>query len=120
MEISKPLDRLAGFRIERILTELYAKLIGLVFTHFIISPLRFPLLEQLIEISPPKARQIIQDHIELFASFIGIDLVALNEPLDSLFSAILRFARKTHRSKQLSSINRLRLADKLSVSQLYP
>ena len=114
------LDHLAGFRLERILAELYAKLIGLVLTHFIVAPLRFLLIEQLIEISPPKARQILQDRIASFSISIGIDQSALEDSLDDLFNRILSFARKNRRKKHLSSIHRLRLADQLDLSQLYP
>jgi hypothetical protein len=114
------LDHLAGFRKERILVELYAKLIGLVLMHFIIAPLRFFLREQSLEISPPKACQILQDRIPSLAIYIGLDQATLEDKLSPLFGDILRFARKTRRSKNPSSINRLRLADQLDVAHLYP
>jgi len=113
------INRLAGFRKERILVELYAKMIGLVLTHFLTAPLRFIFLDQLIEISLPKARQILQDRIILFAGFIGLNLSALQEAIGTLVTSISRFARKTRRSKHLSSLQRLRFADQLSISQLY-
>jgi hypothetical protein len=111
---------LTGFRTERILVELYAKLIGLVLTHFLIAPLRFLWLDQHIEISPPKTRQILQDRIHFIIPLIGLDAAALLKEWSVFFDYIYRFARKTRRNKHLSSIDRLRLADQLDVSQLYP
>jgi hypothetical protein len=55
------LRRIAGFRRERILVELYGKLMGVVLTHFLIAPLRMPdgLLANR-EISAVKVRKIFQ------------------------------------------------------------
>lgn len=50
------LKRVAGWRKERVLVELYAKLIGLVLTHFLVAPFR---LHQDREISPVKVREIL-------------------------------------------------------------
>ena len=55
------LRRVAGFRRERVLVELYGKLIGAVLTHFLIAPLRMP--EGMLsnrEISPVKVRNIFR------------------------------------------------------------
>ena len=55
------LRRIAGFRRERILVELYGKLIGAVLTHFLVAPLRMPegpLTNR--EISPVKVREIFR------------------------------------------------------------
>jgi hypothetical protein len=114
------IKHLAGFRKERILCELYAKMIALVITHFLIAPLRFLLLEQMIEISPPKARQILEDRLAALAQGIMLGLDALLIELEEFCQRVLRYARKTKRKKRLSSLDRLRLADQLDLSQLYP
>lgn len=54
------LGRIAGFRRERVLTELYAKMIGIVLTHFLIAPLRMPEGDKANrEISPVQVRKIL-------------------------------------------------------------
>jgi len=55
------LGRIAGVRRERVLTELYAKMIGIVLTHFLIAPLRMPEGAGVNrEISPVQVRQILR------------------------------------------------------------
>jgi hypothetical protein len=114
------LKRVAEFRPERALGELYAKLIVIAITHFLIAPLRFLLIEQQVEISPPKAWQILQDRAKDLTRAIGRDLQSTQAELEELIHRILRFARKNKRKKHLSSYNRLRLANELHIFQLYP
>lgn len=55
------LKHIAGYRREHILVELYAKLIGVILTHFLVAPLRMPYGAQANrEISPVKVRKIFQ------------------------------------------------------------
>jgi hypothetical protein len=55
------LGRIAGVRKERVLTELYAKMIGIILTHFLIAPLRMPQGSGVNrEISPVQVRQILR------------------------------------------------------------
>jgi len=55
------LGRIAGWRRERVLTELYAKMIGIVLTHFLVAPLRMPEgAGTNREISPVQVRQILR------------------------------------------------------------
>ena len=111
------LKHLAGVRV---LCELYAKMIGLVLTHFLVAPLRFLLIEQQVEISAPKARQILQDRAKDLVRVIGIDAQRLEAELQDLAERILRFARKNKRKKHPSSYDRLIRANQLNVTQLYP
>ena len=68
------LDSIASFRSQRILTELYARLIGLVLTYFLLAPVRLPDgLPQNREISPTKVRLIFQRFARHFA-------LALHQP----------------------------------------
>lgn len=90
------LKRVAGWRKERVLVEIYAKLIGLVLTHFLLAPFR--LLDGR-EISPAKVRDI-------FARF-GRDLARhltnlpdLLATMTQLAQYIQRFGFKEKRTKQ--------------------
>lgn len=114
------LKRMAGFRPERALGELYAKLIVIVLLHFLMAPLRFLLIDQWVEISLPKAWQILQDRAKDLTRAINTDLQSVQDELEELTHRILRFARKNKRKKHLSSYNRLQFANVLSISQLYP
>jgi hypothetical protein len=114
------LKYLGGLRRERVLCELYAKLIGLVLTHFLIAPLRFFLIEQQVEISMCKAWYVLQDRAKALAQVLGVELFRLETELDQLTQRILRFARKNKRKKHLSSFSRLVSAQHLTIEQLYP
>jgi len=113
------LKHLRGRCPERILCELYAKMIALVITHFIVAPLRFLLIEHQIEISPPKAQQILRNRAQILLISIGSSAQVLQEELHVLTNRILHFARKDKRNKQLSSFFRLAFADTLQLDQLY-
>lgn len=114
------LKHLAGRRRERVLCELYAKMIALVLTHFLVAPLRFKLLDQQLEISLPKAHLIVQDRAKSWIGLSGVDMHALQPEVEELVKRILRFARKNKRKKHLSSLDKLICADHLSIAQLYP
>ena len=76
------LDSLTSRRPQRILTELYARLIGVVLTYFLIAPIRLPDgLQQNREISPTKVRLIFQRFARLFA-------LALNQ--SDLFLSLIK------------------------------
>lgn len=87
-------------RAERVLTELYARLIGLVLTHFLVAPIRMP--EGTMtnrEISPVKVRQIFQR----FARTITLCLKDLDQVrlvLHQMFEQISRFGFKQKRRKK--------------------
>lgn len=113
------LKHLAGIRKERVLCELYAKMIGIVLTHFLVAPLRFLLRKQQVEISPHKARQVLQDRAKQLALAIGVGNHRLKDELKKLCQRILCFARKTKRKKQLSTYDKLLTAEDLAICQLY-
>ena len=103
------LDYIASFRSERILTELYARLIGLVLTYFLIAPFRLPDgATANREISAVKARQIFQR----FARFF---LLALNHSGDlaayisDFFRHIARSGFKQKRQKSPNLLHSLSL-----------
>jgi hypothetical protein len=114
------LKHLAGLRKERILCDIYAKLIGLVLTHFLVAPLRFWYIDQHIEISLSKAHLILQHGASNLLSALNQDLPALHKQLENLFLRILRLARKDKRIKKPSSLQRLALADQFDLPFLFP
>ena len=61
------LDRVAGRRRERVLSELYAKLIGVVVMHFLLGPYR----DHDRELSTVKSVRIIQHHVARLIESIG-------------------------------------------------
>jgi hypothetical protein len=112
------LRRVAGFRRERILVELYGKLIGAVLTHFLIAPLRMP--EGTLanhEISPVKVRNI-------FRRFARQLNRCLNRPaefqaaLADMLTHIQRFGFKEKRRKEPNTCHALALASAIWNIQL--
>lgn len=94
------LRRFAQLRPERILTELYAKLMALVLTLFLVGPLRLPLADQPYrEISPVKVRQICQRFARTLSQLLG-DLDRLTQTLHLLVHQILTFGFKQQRRKK--------------------
>jgi methyl-accepting chemotaxis protein len=93
------LREFAQMRRERVLTELYARMIGLVLTHFLVAPLRMPegaLTNR--EISPVHARTIFQR----FARSLNRLLHNLDQfvaELATMLSHISRFGFKQKRKK---------------------
>ena len=94
------LRRFAQMRPERILTELYAKLIAVVLTLFLVGPVRMPLSAQPYrEISPVKVRQICQRFARTISQLMG-DLDRLTENLQLMVQHILTFGFKQKRKKK--------------------
>jgi hypothetical protein len=93
------LDRVAGLRRERVLCELYAKMIGVVMTHFFMAPLR---LTKECELSLVKARQTFQRNAMSLAKAIG-QLAQLTQAIETLCSRILKFGLKNKRKKAVSA-----------------
>lgn len=94
------LRQFAPLRRERILTELYARLIGLVLTHFLMAPLRMPQGAQANrEISPVQVRQIFRR----FARCLNQSLGCLDQVvtlLTTMLAHIQRFGFKQKRQKK--------------------
>ena len=96
------LDRVAGRHRERILTELYAKLIGVVVTHFLLAPFRS--VER--ELSAVKVQHIVRR----YALRVVLSLHALEKlvmVLDQLITRCLKSALKDKRRKRLSTLRKL-------------
>lgn len=105
------LNRVAGKRRERVLCELYAKLIGMVIFHYLTAPVRW--IER--ELSLTKALQIFRRYIDELA--LALDyLPDLCKTLDKLISRWQRFALKDRRRKRLSTCRQIELATTLSLS----
>jgi hypothetical protein len=96
------LDRVAGRHRERILTELYAKLIGVVVTHFLIAPFRA--VER--ELSAVKVQHIVRR----YALRVALSLNSLEQlvaVLDQLLTRCLKAALKDKRRKRPSTLRKL-------------
>ena len=100
------LNRVAGIRRERIMTELYAKMIGLVLTHFLVAPLRFANQR---EISPQKVRQFLRRFARDLLRYLA-DWPAFLSTLSHMFQSIQRFGCKNKRKKRPNVCQRLTLA----------
>ena len=104
------LDHIQGLRRERVLCELYAKMIGIILTQFLLAPLRMPQGPWANrEISSFKVRDIFQRFaLELMRSLPQLD--ALEAVLAHLFKRIERFGLKQKRSKSPNVCHALALA----------
>jgi hypothetical protein len=104
------LDRVAGKRRERVLCEVYAKLIGMVIFHYLTAPVRWA--ER--ELSLVKALQIFRRYVDEMALALD-NLPDLCNLLDKLTSRWQRFALKDKRRKRLSTCRQIELAAALSL-----
>ena len=104
------LARIAGQRRERVLYELYAKMIGLILTLFILAPWRMPQgIWANCEASPFKVRDILQRFAwRLLANLSVWD--QLRVVLGQLFTHMARFGFKQKRQKQPNLCHALALA----------
>lgn len=103
------LDSVAALRCHRLMTELYARLIGVVLTYFLIAPVRLPdPLQQNREISPTKVRLIFQR----FARQLTLTLyysAPLLPVLDDFFRHVFHAGFKQKRRKKPNAIHSLAL-----------
>lgn len=100
------LDRVAGLRRERVLCELYAKLIGAVLLSFLSAPHR---LTAEAELSLIKAAQIFRRHILRLTQALALDdaLADLEACVRQLSQRLQRFGSKTKRRKRPSTLRQL-------------
>jgi len=98
----RALDRVAGHRRERILTEIYAKLIGVVVTHFLIAPFRT--VDR--ELSPVKVQHLVRRYALRLAQGLG-SLEQVVTVLNKLITRCLKSARKDQHRKRLSTLQQL-------------
>ena len=96
------LDRVAGHRRERGLTELYAKLIGVLVTQFLITPFRT--LDP--ELSPVKVQRLVRRYALRLAHSLG-SLEQLVIVLNKLIARCLKTALKDQHRKRLSTLQLL-------------
>lgn len=99
------LDRVAGRLRERVLCEIYAKLIGMVIFHYLTAPVRWA--ER--ELSPVKALQTLQRHIMEVAVALN-SLPDLQSALAKLLRRWKRFALKDKRRTRLSTCKQIELS----------
>lgn len=110
------LGRIAGVRKQRVLTELYAKMIGIVLTHFLIAPMRMPLgAGANREISPVQVRQILVRFARpLNQALTNLD--ALVRILEETVLNITRFGFKQKRKRNPNVCHALELVTNLDLS----
>jgi hypothetical protein len=94
------LKHIALWRKERVLTELYAKMIGIVIVHFLVAPLRIPNPQWSgREISAIQVRKILSRFVSPLLQSVT-DCQALTQVLERLVLHIQRFAFKQKRRKR--------------------
>ena len=97
------LDRVAGRRRERVLSELYAKLIGVVVMQFLLAPYR----DHERELSTVKSVRIIQHHVARLIANLG-NLDQLSETIQHLVARVLKNGRKDKRQNRLTTYQLIR------------
>lgn len=103
------LKRIAGVRRERVLVELYAKMIGIVLVHFLIAPLRMPQGPQANrEISPVAVREIVKRFARDLNRSLATD--TSQAVLSEMLVHIQRFGFKEKRRKSPNVCHALALA----------
>jgi Transposase DDE domain len=97
------LARLGNWRADRVLCQLFARLLGLVLFHWLVAPVRF--LDNL-ELSLPKAFSIFQGFISRLVDALPQGIDALAVLLSRLGRHWQQFATKNRRRKHPSSYQR--------------
>lgn len=112
------LKHIQDLRRDRVLFELYAQMIGIVLTHFLLAPLRMPQgTMDNREISPFKVREIFQDFARDLIRTLSVlpDFLAV---LTKMLKRIERFGFKQKRKKQPNVCHALALASAVYVLEL--
>jgi hypothetical protein len=97
------LDRVAGWHRERVLSELYAKLIGTVVMQFLLAPYR----DREREVSTVQGVRLIQHHVKGVIERMG-KLERLTATLQNLVARFLKNGLKDKRRKRLTTYQELR------------
>lgn len=101
------LNHILAWRKERVLTELYAKMIGIVIVHFLLAPLRIP--DEIWsgrEVSNVRFKQILARFSRSFKQCLS-DVIALAKTLDNFMLHVERFALKQKRRQQPNAYSQL-------------
>lgn len=94
------LNHILAWRKERVLTELYAKMIGIVLVHFLLAPLRIPdEVWSEREVSNVRFKQILARFARSFKQCLS-DVIALAKSLDIFLLHVERFSLKQKRCQQ--------------------
>lgn len=94
------LNSILGWRKERVLTELYAKMIGIVIIHFLLAPLRIPdEIWSEREVSHVRFQQVLARFARSFKQCLS-DVIALTKTLDQFLLHVERFSLKQKRRQQ--------------------
>lgn len=94
------LNHILAWRKERVLTELYAKMIGIIIVHFLLAPLRIP--DEIWsdrEVSNVRFQQVLARFARSFKQALA-DLIALAKTLDDFLRHVERFSLKQKRRQQ--------------------
>jgi hypothetical protein len=101
------LNQILGWRKERVLTELYAKMIAIVIVHFLLAPLRVPdevWAER--EVSNVRFKQVLARFARAFKQSLS-DASALAKILDNFILHVQRFSLKQKRRQQPNAYSQL-------------
>lgn len=98
------LAEVGNMRFERVMCQLFARLIALVLFHWLVAPVR--VIDD-AEISLPKAFQVLQRHALRLLDSIAQDWHTTAQVLADLASAFSRFTRKDKRKKRPSTYRQL-------------
>jgi hypothetical protein len=103
------LNSILGWRKERVLTELYAKMIAIVIVHFLLAPLRIP--DEIFserEVSNVRFQQVLARFARPFKQALS-DRTALASILDDFLLHVERFSLKQKRRQQPNAYSQLAL-----------
>jgi len=101
------LNHILAWRKERVLTELYAKMIALIIVHFLLAPLRIPddvWAER--EVSNVRFKQVLARFARSFKLYLS-DASALAKTLDDFMLHVERFSLKQKRCQQPNAYSQL-------------
>lgn len=98
------LAAIGPWRLERVLCQLYARLIGIVLFQWLIAPWRF--LDD-GELSPPKAHRVVRRQLPAIRAALYADGNGLDAIFAQLEKDFLRYALKTPRKKSPSTFDLL-------------
>jgi hypothetical protein len=94
------LNQILTWRKERVLTELYAKMIAIIIVHFLLAPLRIPdEIWSEREVSNVRFKQVLARFARSFKLLLA-DPITLAKTLDDFIRHIVRFALKQKRRQQ--------------------